>query len=149
MDKKTTFAVLLLALAIYSVILITATAFIKENLILALVSFTVAYASLISVFILNINPLSRIKDFSALILSLLAFDIISPPLLVSFNASSQASLSTNPLALFSTDLGLYTALPSSLPQELRFAIVYLVVPALLIVSAMLLTKNKKVIEAGA
>lgn len=112
--------------------------FIQTNFMIAYLIFIVADTYLVMKYVLLINPIQNWEKFIALIFVFLAMDIIMYPYLV----TTTGLLTDNPSATMSSDVWIYKMLPISIPDFVRYLLVYAIIPALLLMCARSLTTKK-------
>ena len=136
MDNLQVLAGVLLVLALwFYVALPSLTPTVSQNFAGFYVAFLLLYTALIFIFVLGYNVVSSIKTFIALAIVFFVFNLIGFPLLIKPQNDGTPIATNSPLAMVSADIAVYSALPKELPHEAKFAITYIIAPALLLLAA--------------
>jgi len=134
-DERKFFIFIVLFFAIISFVIIPIMT--NMNYMTAFFLFILIYSFMISHFILKVD---KIETLVAMVLIMLAFDLIMPPYLVDMNSGITA---TNNAALVSSDVFIYSLLPQYLPNRVKFFITYVLFPAfLLFIARAIVSKGK-------
>lgn len=115
---------LLIGLFSLVVLFVIPTIYTINNYILSFLIFSSVYAFIVSKYVLKTNG----KITLAFILIVFAFDIVMPPYLV----TATGLASTDPNALVSTDVFVYSILPQSIPQNINYYLTYVFIPVLML-----------------